>query len=67
MKLVSYESKNFEFFGFLDPFGLEFDQEKTKEDYSSEEYVLILALIGTITHRSDTWVIDSDASKHMTG
>jgi hypothetical protein len=28
---------------------------------------LISSLTGTITHGSDTWLIDSGASKHMTG
>jgi hypothetical protein len=42
-------------------------QMKEKEDDSSEEYVLISTLIGTVTHGSDTWLIDSGASKHMTG
>ena len=38
------------------------------EDSSSEdEYVLILALTDNITHGSDDWLIDSGASKHMTG
>ena len=38
------------------------------EDSSSEgEYVLIFTLIGNITHGSDDWLIDSGASKHMTG
>ena len=38
------------------------------EDSSSEdEYVLISALIGNITHGSYDWLIDSGASKHMTG
>ena len=38
------------------------------EDSSSEdEYVLTLALTGNITHGSDDWLIDSGASKHMTG
>ena len=34
---------------------------------TSEEYVLISSLTGEITHGSDTWLIDSGASKHMTG
>jgi hypothetical protein len=42
------------------------DQERTKEDDSSEEFVLISTLIGSITHGSDTWLINSGASKHMT-
>ena len=38
------------------------------EDSSSEdEYVLISALTGNITHGSYDWLIDSGASKHMTG
>ena len=38
------------------------------EDSSSEdEYVLISAIIGNITHGSDDWLIDSGASKHMMG
>ena len=41
-------------------------QNKEKEDYSSEEYVLISSLTGTITHGSGTWLIDSGASKNMT-
>ena len=45
----------------------ELDQERAKEDDSSEEDVLISALTGTITHGSDTWLIDNGASKHMTG
>jgi hypothetical protein len=45
----------------------EHDHEKTKEEDSSEEYVLISALTGTVTHGSDRWIIDSGASKHMTG
>jgi hypothetical protein len=43
------------------------DQKRAKEDDSSEEYVLISTLTGTVTHGSDTWLIDSGASKHMTG
>ena len=33
---------------------------------SDEEYVLVLALTGTISHGSD-WLVDSGDSKHMTG
>ena len=29
--------------------------------------MLILALTGTITHKSNDWLVDSGASKHMTG
>ena len=44
------------------------DKERTTEnEYSSEEYVLISALTSSITHGSDTWLIDSGASKHMIG
>jgi hypothetical protein len=39
-----------------------------KQDESSDEdCVLISPLTGTVTHGSDTWLIDSGASKHMTG
>jgi hypothetical protein len=33
------------------------DQKRVKENYSSEEYVLILDLTGTITHKSDTFLL----------
>jgi len=41
--------------------------QRRQEEDSEEEYTLISALTGTITHGSDTWLIDSGASKHMTG
>ena len=34
---------------------------------SDEEYVLISALTGTISHGSNDWLIDISASKHITG
>ena len=34
---------------------------------SDEEYVLISALMGTVSHGSNDWLIDSGASNHMTG
>ena len=34
---------------------------------SDEKYVLISALTGTVTHGSNDWLIDSGASKHVTG
>ena len=38
------------------------------EDSSSdEEYVLISALIGTSSNGSKDWLVDSGASKHITG
>ena len=41
---------------------------KESEDSSSkDEYVLIFALTGNITHGSNNWLIDSGASKHMIG
>ena len=37
------------------------------EDYSiDEEYVLISALICTISHGTNDWLVDSGDSKHMT-
>ena len=44
------------------------DDEPSKGDSSSdEEYVLISALTGNITHGRNDWIIYSWASKHMTG
>ena len=40
---------------------------ESEDSSSKDEYVLILALIGDITHGSDDWIIDSGASKHMMG
>ena len=34
---------------------------------SCEEYVLISTLTGSVSHGSDTWLVDSGASKHMIG
>ena len=45
----------------------ESDKERTTEnEYSSEGYILISALTGSITNGSNTWLIENDASKHMT-
>ena len=40
---------------------------KQAREEDAEEYVLLSALSGSITPREDTWLIDSGASKHMTG
>ena len=40
---------------------------KMKPSSSDEEYVLISTLIGTVTHGSNDWLIDSGDSKHMMG
>ena len=44
-------------------------RSRYESEYSSrkDEYVLMSALIGNITHGSYDWFIDSGASKHMTG
>ena len=42
-------------------------RKKERKDDSDEEYVLISALTRIVTHGSDTWLVDSGASKHMTG
>ena len=42
-------------------------KQESEDSSSDEEYVLISALTGTITHGSNDWLIDSGASKHMTG
>ena len=45
----------------------ESDEERNIENEdSNEEYVLISALTRSISHGSDTWLIDSGSSKHMT-
>ena len=41
-------------------------RKKAREEYA-EYYVLFFALSGSIKPREDTWLIDSGASKHMTG
>jgi len=39
----------------------------TKEQEQQQEYYLISALSGTITKSEEIWLMDSGASKHMTG
>ena len=46
-----------------EPTNKKFRREK---DDSDEEYVLISALIETISHGSNDWLVYSGASKHMT-
>ena len=41
-------------------------RKKAREE-DAEEYVLFFALSGSLTPGEDTWLIDSGASKHMTG
>jgi hypothetical protein len=43
--------------------------KKVAKEYESsdEEYVLISTLIGTVTHGSDIWPMESGASKHIIG
>lgn len=38
-----------------------------EERESSEEYSIIFALTGSITHGCNTWLVDNSASKHTTG
>ena len=40
---------------------------KREKDDSYEEYVLISALTGTITHERNDWLMDSGDSNHTTG
>ena len=42
-------------------------RKKERKDDSDEEYVLISALTGIVAHGNDTWLVESGASKHMTG
>ena len=43
------------------------EERNNEYEDSIEEYVLISSLTKQISHGSDTWLIDSGASKHMTG
>ena len=40
---------------------------ESEDSSRDEEYVLISALTGNITHGRNDWLIDNGASKHMTG
>ena len=42
-------------------------RQDSDDSSSDEEYVMIFSLTGTVTHGSNDWIIDSGASKHMTG
>ena len=42
-------------------------QKRLTRGEDVEEYVLFFALFGFVTPGEDTWIIDSGASKHMTG
>ena len=39
---------------------------ETSSSYD-DEFTFVFVLTGTITHDDDVWLIDSGASKHMTG
>ena len=42
--------------------------KRSKKTHSTDaDYILLSALSGTIQTSSDTWLIDSGASRHMTG
>ena len=41
-------------------------KEESEDSSSDEEYVLISSLMGTITHGSNDWLIDSEDSRYMT-
>ena len=42
-------------------------QKKKRINDSNDKYVLISSLTGMVTYGNDTWLVDSSASKHMTG
>ena len=42
-------------------------KQESDDSSSDEEYVLIFSLTGNITHGTNDWIIDSEASKHMIG
>ena len=41
--------------------------KSSKEDEPRREYYLIFALSGSITNSANSWLVDSGASRHMTG
>ena len=43
------------------------EENNNEDEDSTEEYVLILSLTRSISHGSDTWLIDNGASRHMIG
>ena len=45
----------------------EIPQKILKKEEYVDEYVLLFALSRSVTLGEDTWLIDSGASKHMTG
>ena len=45
----------------------EVEKEAKKDEESSEEYVLISTIAWSVSQGNDTWLVDSGASKHMTG
>ena len=42
-------------------------RRRKRTNNSDIEYSLISTLTSTVTHGNDTWLVDSGASKHMTG
>ena len=42
-------------------------KQESEDSSSDEEYVLISVLMGTVTHGSKDWLIDTGASKNMMG
>ena len=42
-------------------------KQETEDSSSDEEYVFISYLMGTVTHGSKDWIVDSGDSKHMMG
>ena len=41
--------------------------KSSKEDEPRREYYLISSLLGSITNSANSWLVDSGASRHMTG
>ena len=41
-------------------------RQESDDSSSEDEYVLVSSLMGTVSHGSNDWLIDSGASKHMT-
>ena len=41
--------------------------KKEREEDATEEYVLVATLTNSVNYGDETWLVDSGASRHMTG
>ena len=67
LKKDRYKKKNWKFHAHEVEENELYKERARLNEESSEEYVLISSLMGSVSHRSDTCLIDSVDSKHMIG